>query len=113
MSVILALVQGVTGLAFLGYGISCLATPALVAEFERFGLARFRVLTGWLEVAGGVGLLAGLPWPGLGAAAAAGLSALMALGVWARVRVGDPFLAMLPAICFLCVNAALALFLLL
>jgi len=107
MSALLLVVQVLTGLAFLAYGVGCLVSPRIVAEFERFGLARFRPLTGWLEMAGGAGLLVGARWSSLGLAAAAGLMTLMVLGVWARVRVGDPVVAMLPALAFLGINAAL------
>lgn len=107
MSLAAGLIQCLMGVAFLAYGASCLSSPRLAAEFERFGLGRFRILTGWLEIAGGAGLLAGLMWPALGAAAAAGLAALMGLGVWARTRVGDSIVAMLPALVFFVINAAL------
>ena len=89
MSLAAGLIQCLMGVAFLAYGASCLSSPRLAAEFERFGLGRFRILTGWLEIAGGAGLLAGLMWPALGAAAAAGLAALMGLGVWSRMSSPD------------------------
>jgi hypothetical protein len=66
-------------------------------EFERYGLSRFRRLTGGLELIGGVGLLVGLFLPAVMIAASAGLAVLMLLGVIARVRVRDPLLEILPA----------------
>ena len=105
MTPLLTILQAATGIAFLGYGLACLLSPQLRLDFERFGLARFRVLTGTLEVAGGLGLLAGLRWPVVGLLAAGGLTALMALGVWARARVGDSLLAMSPALLFFAINA--------
>ena len=36
-------------LLFLYYGLSVLVSNAMVTEFERFGLSRFRKLTGSLE----------------------------------------------------------------
>ena len=60
MTPLLTILQAATGIAFLGYGLACLLSPQLRLDFERFGLARFRVLTGALEIAGGLGLLAGL-----------------------------------------------------
>jgi hypothetical protein len=38
--------------AFLFYGAACLFSAKLVAEFERYRLARWRVLVGSLEIAG-------------------------------------------------------------
>ena len=107
MSVVNAL--GVlSGLSFLIYGLSCLRSSAMEREFERFGLAKFRVLTGVLEVCGGAGLLIGLWYPPLLFAAAAGLAVLMALGVGVRLRVRDSLLQTLPAIGFFGVNAYVA-----
>lgn len=83
--------------AFLFYGLACLFSPKLVAEFERYRLARFRTLVGSLEVAGALGLIAGWWFPPLQTAAAAGLAALMLCGLWARWRIRDPWYAMLPA----------------
>jgi uncharacterized membrane protein YphA (DoxX/SURF4 family) len=52
-----------SGLAFVVYGAMCLTSASMQAEFTRFGLERFKVLTGILEMLGGVGLLVGLKWP--------------------------------------------------
>ena len=90
--------------AFLLYGSSCLFSGGMIAEFERFGLARFRRLTGALEVAGALGLIAGYFVPPLVVAASAGLSLLMVLGVITRVRVRDSLLVMLPALVLLLAN---------
>ncbi len=90
--------------AFLFYGVACLATDHMVAEFERYGLARFRVLTGCLEVAGGAGLLVGIWFPPVGVAAALGLSLLMLLGVATRVRIRDSLLMTMPAFVLFAVN---------
>jgi len=60
---LIALLAACTGAAFVIYGISCLGSEQMRAEFRRFGLERFRVLTGALEVLGGAGLVGGLLWP--------------------------------------------------
>ena len=91
--------------AFFFYGLSCLFADAMVAEFERFGLARFRRLTGALEVLGAIGLAAGLFHRPFAVAASAGLTLLMILGVGTRVRVRDSPLETLPALVLLLVNA--------
>lgn len=94
----------ISALLFLYYGPLCLFSDGMEAEFQRFGLSRYRRLTGGLEVLGALGLLAGLFVPGLILVAAGGLAALMALGVLTRVRVGDSFLETLPAGVLLVVN---------
>lgn len=94
-------------LSFLGYGISCLASSHMVREFERYGLSRFRRLTGILQFAGGLGLLAGFQFPLLGAFAAGGLALQMLLGFGVRLKIRDPFLRCLPAFLYFALNAYL------
>ena len=94
--------------AFLSFGAHCLAADTMRTEFERYGLAPLRRLTGWLEIAGGVGLVASYWIPPLAVAAATGLAMLMLLGTLARIRIRDPLLAMLPALFLLLLNAWLA-----
>lgn len=100
--------KAVSVAAFLFYGLSCLVSDGMVAEFERFGLSRFRRLTGALEVLGALGLLGGYFVPQLDVIAAAGLAALMVLGVITRIRVGDRVVDMLPAIILLLINGHIA-----
>lgn len=91
--------------AFFVYGLSCLFSDGMKAEFERFGLARFRRLTGALEVLGALGLAAGYLLPPLVVVASAGLALLMVLGVLTRLRVRDSLLETLPALVLLLLNA--------
>lgn len=93
---------------FLGYGGLCLHRSAMVAEFERFGLGHLRVLTGWLEILGALGLLVSFRAPGLLPFAAGGLGLLMVFAVAARVRVGDGLLQMSPALILMVGNGFLA-----
>jgi len=93
--------------AFLVFGTASLVHPRMVAEFERYGLARFRRLVGSLEVAGALGLLVGYAVPALVLPAAAGLTLLMALGVGVRMRIRDTLLATLPAFGLMLVNGFL------
>ncbi|NNF04062.1 MAG: DoxX family protein [Rhodothermales bacterium] len=92
---------------FLYYGFSCLFSEGMVEEFERFGLSRFRRTTGALEMLGALGLILGYAVPEIAALSAAGLTVLMILGTWTRIRVGDAFVEMIPAIVLGAVNAVL------
>ncbi len=94
----------VTGLAFMIYGVSCLTSAVMRSEFQRFGLERFRLLTGALEVLGGVGLMAGLRWPPILRISSGGLCLLMLLGLCVRLRSRDGLLLSLPAALFMVVN---------
>lgn len=69
----------------------------MVAEFERYGLAGMRKLTGLLEIAGALGLLASYFLPALLPVTAGCLSLLMLCAIATRYRIGDPALASVPA----------------
>lgn len=94
-----------SALLFLHYGLLCLFADGMAREFQRFGLSRFRRLTGSLEVLGALGLLAGLLVPPVALAASGGLALLMSLGVATRIRVRDSVKETLPAVVLLLVNA--------
>ena len=99
--------RAVSAAAFLGYGIACLASPHMDAEFKRYGLARFRRLVGSLECLGALGLLVGHFSHPVLVLAAGGLTLLMVLAVVTRVRIGDSLVQTLPAIVLLVLNACL------
>ena len=94
--------------AFLFYGALSLRSQAMVAEFARYGLSGFRVLTRTLEVLGGLGILTGYVWPPLVIVSSGGLSLLMLFGIAARARIRDPLVAMLPAFVLFAVNGFIA-----
>lgn len=79
----------------------------MVVEFERYGLKKFRLLTGSLEVLGALGQLASFWIPALLPISSGGLACLMACGVWTRWRIRDPWLAFLPAVILMLINAFL------
>lgn len=90
--------------AFLGYGVTCLFSGHMVSEFERYGLARFRVLTGVLQLMAAAGLLIGLRLPMIGALAASGLALQMLLGFAVRIKIQDGFWQSMPAFVFCLVS---------
>ncbi len=93
-----------SALSFIGYGAHCLTAEAMRLEFERYGLAHLRALTGILEILGGVGLVVGLWWPLALRVSAGGLAALMVFALIARYRVNDALFLWLPAFALLLVN---------
>ena len=101
------LVQSLSLVAFAWYGTTALFSRDMVAEFERYGLARWRVLTATLQIAGSMGLLAGYRYHPLLLWSAGGLAAMMLLGVLVRLRIRDPLVAMAPAFVLLCLNLLL------
>ena len=94
--------------AFLFYGTACLFFEGMRRDFERFGLSRFRTLTGTLEVFGALGLIVGQFWAPLVPLSAGGLALLMLLGVAVRIRVLDSLAQTLPALVLMCVNLFIA-----
>ena len=102
--VVLALVSG---LSFLYYGSKVLFRSTSRGEFERYGVPAVRKLVGILEVLGGTAVILGLAIAPLGALAAAGLTALMVLGLIVRVRIHDAPRLMVPAASLGALNAAL------
>lgn len=105
MSLALLVGRWLSIVGFLFFGIVCLTSPWAKAEFERFGVAQFRVVTGLLEIAGALGLAIGFFVPRLVVFSSAGLALLMLFAVIIRLRIADPILAMLPAIALLVINA--------
>lgn len=93
-----------SGASFVAYGISCLLSGNMKSEFRRFGLARFRLLVGWLEIAGGGAQLAHSILPQVSLTATAGIFLLMLLGVIVRIRTGDRLWVTLPALGFMALN---------
>jgi hypothetical protein len=74
------------------------------AEFVRYRLAHYRLIVGWLQVAGALGLWLGLRYPLLGITAGGGLALMMAMAVATRLRIGDTLMQCVPAVLYLLLN---------
>ena len=100
-----------SGVSFLFYGLGCLTSPRMKNEFIRFGYARQRTLTGYLQLLGGLGLLVGYGWevPLLSGSAAAGLGLMMIFGFGVRLKIRDSLLAASPAFLYAVLNGYLSL----
>lgn len=101
----LTLLTCASSLAFLVYGCLCLFSSSMLVDFQRFGLERLRMLTGFLEVVGGSGLLVGLKWPPALCISSAGLSLLMLIGFGVRLRMRDSLVQSLPSLALMLINA--------
>jgi len=96
--------QGISIILFTWYGLSCLLARGMVVEFERFRLARFRVLTGMLQVAASLGIVVGHFYRPILLFSAGGLATMMLLAVITRFRIQDPFYAAIPAFALCLLN---------
>ena len=92
MSIPIIVVQAVLGLLFVVIGSMTVAGRKMFVEkFRRFGYPQwFRIVTGSLEVLGGIGLLIGIWLPWLAALASAGLILVMLGAVVTEVRTREP-----------------------
>ena len=92
MSTLIIVVQIVLGLLFVLIGSMTVAGREMFVEnFRRFGYPQwFRVVTGSLEVLGGLGLLLGIWLPWLAALASAGLTLVMLGAVSTHLRIREP-----------------------
>ena len=92
MSTLIIIVQVVLGLLFVLIGSMTVAGRKMFVEnFRHFGYPQwFRVVTGSLEILGGLGLLIGIWLPWLAALASAGLALVMLGAVSTHVRIREP-----------------------
>lgn len=97
--------RALSAIGFLAYGIVCIFASSMKAEFERYGLARFRNLIGALECLGALGLVVGHFNRPILILSAAGLALSMVVAIFTRIRIGDSLLKTLPAIALLILNA--------
>ncbi|MFT4661244.1 MAG: hypothetical protein ACI8XB_001517 [Patiriisocius sp.] len=103
---ILNLAVIISSSAFLFYGVNCLISKNMSDEFIRFGLDKQkRVLTGYLQILGALGLILGyLFLPDLVFIASAGLTILMFAGFAVRLKMKDGLLQTLPSLIFALIN---------
>jgi hypothetical protein len=94
----------VTSLTFLYYGFATFFLKTMKQEFERYEFSRFRNLTGSLQILGASGLLLGTFYKPLLLTASLGLAVMMLFAIGIRRKIGDPFLAKIPALIFLSLN---------
>lgn len=104
-----ALATFFSGISFLFFGISCLTTSYMKSEFIRFGYDRKRMLTGYLQILGAIGLLIGF-WisPPLAFLAATGLTFMMLFGLGIRLKIRDSLFASSPALFYAVLNLYLS-----
>jgi hypothetical protein len=100
--------NALSAISFFGFGGYCLVSEAMRREFQRYGLSRYRKMTGWLQLAGAAGLVIGWVMPWVGLAAAGGLSLQMLAGLGVRISIRDPWGKCLPAAFYFVLNALLA-----
>lgn len=87
------------------YGISCFSSNRMRLEFERYKVPQLRQLTGGLQIAGSLGIVAGYWLRPILALSAGGLMLMMIYAVITRFRIRDPLYAAIPAFSLALLNA--------
>lgn len=104
LSIINFIAQATSAILFAWYGLNALLSDSMEAEFKRYRLARFRVLTGMLQVAASVGIIIGHYYRPILLISAGGLATMMFFGVITRIRIKDPLPAAFPAFALCVLN---------
>ena len=97
----------VSATLFVAYGLSCFLSTRMIAEFDRYRLTKLRVLTGVLQIAGGVGLIAGHWSRPILLLSAGGLALMMLLALVTRYKIRDSLVEAMPAFSLFVLNAYL------
>jgi uncharacterized membrane protein YkgB len=81
----------------------------MVDEFRRYGLEKYRSITGILQILAACGMLIGIVYPWAGGLAASGITLQMACGLGVRIKIGDPWYQCFPAATYMLLCGWLAL----
>ena len=103
-----AVLQSLSALLFLSYGLHVIFSSKGKEEFERYQMPHMRLLTGLLECIGALGLLVGFYSPTLLTVSALCLTLLMFAAIIVRVKIKDSFLSMVPAGILMLLNLYIA-----
>lgn len=108
MKIAMIIVSSLLALAALASAAGKLRkSPQVIETMTHVGVAETQVpLLAWLEIAGGVGLLAGLALKDVGRLAAAGLVVYFAGAVVAHLRIKDKVAAFAPALFLFLISVA-------
>lgn len=107
MNIITLILILFSGVSFIVYGIIFFTSIKMKDEFKRFGLEKFTMLTGILELLGGVGMLVGLKIQIVLLISSGGLALLMLLGFGVRIKMKDGFWLSFPSLFFMLINSYL------
>lgn len=99
----------VSVMSFGAYGISCFSSNRMRQEFERYKVPQLRQLTGGLQIAASLGIVAGYWFRPILALSAGGLVLMMIYAVITRFRIRDPLYAAIPAFSLALLNAYIVL----
>lgn len=91
-------------LSFLFFGLGCWYSSHIKHEFIRYGLSKYRKLTGLLQLLGAVGIGVGYGVEIFWLISTGGLAVLMLLGFGVRMIIRDSFFQSFPALFYCLLN---------
>jgi uncharacterized membrane protein AbrB (regulator of aidB expression) len=106
---IVQIARVISVVSFAAYGIGCFSSNEMRLEFERYKVPQLRQLTGALQIAGALGIVAGYWFRPLLALSAGSLTLMMTYAVITRFKIHDPLFAALPAFSLALLNAYIVL----
>jgi len=92
-------------MSFGSYGIGCFLSNRARLEFERYKVPQLRQVTGGLQIAGSLGIVAGYWLRPILILSAGGLMLMMICAVITRFKIHDPPYAAIPAFSLALLNA--------
>ena len=101
LSIILIFISGVS---FVIYGISTFLSKKMLLEYKRWGYSEHRLMIGFLQLSGGIGLLLGLLFETLIPLCSSSLLLLMLAAIGVRIKIKDQPLSILPALSYAIIN---------
>jgi hypothetical protein len=104
MRIVLEIAIDASAALFAWYGLSCFTSRTMIAEFDRYGLPRLRILTGVLQLAGTTGLILGHRSRAILLISAGGLALMMFFALMTRIKIRDPLYAALPSLSLCLLN---------
>ena len=93
--------------SFLFYGINSFTSNFIIKEFLRYGIPQYRILTGWLQLLGALGIIIGFWINYIQILSTGGLALLMLFGIITRILIKDSFLKTLPVLLYCLLNTYL------
>ena len=105
MDVAFEIAKFISTTGFVFFGMSCLVSARTAIEFDRYGMSKWRRLTGLLQIAGALGIAADRFVPQLTILGSGGLALMMGIAIGIRIRLGDSLWQDVPALLFLSLNS--------
>ena len=93
-----------SSLSFIFYSFRAFFSKTMINEYSRWGLSKMRIIIGFFQFSGGVGLILGIYNLNLLLLTSFLLTIMMFVAVLVRIKLKDSLLVSIPAIFYLILN---------